>query len=97
MLFTKMVNVFPVFAMKAYSRSRGRDPPILNLDSGWRCLVSITPWPIYLQERNPLYPLSRRLLGGGGGGLQCQASKFGGEKNFWFQRGIKSQTVKPVA
>lgn len=64
MLYTKMIEVLPIVIMKGYRRSRGRGLPISNQYSGWRWVVSIMLWPIYLQKWNPLYPLTRRGLGG---------------------------------
>jgi hypothetical protein len=50
-------------AMKAYWRSGGISPLILNL--GTRCwwVVSFTPQPLYPQGKRRWYPLDRRLGG----------------------------------
>ena len=37
----------PVYAMKAYTGSRGVDPSIFNLGTRWRWVVNITPRPLY--------------------------------------------------
>ena len=51
--------------------SRGIVPLGLNLDIGWRWVVSFTLWPLYLRERMPV-PLNRRLCG-----LQSRSGHFG--------------------
>jgi hypothetical protein len=35
---------------------------ILNLGTSRRCVVSLTPRPIYLRIKSPRHPLDRRLL-----------------------------------
>jgi hypothetical protein len=45
---------FRVYALKAYRRSRGIAPLILNLDARWREVVKFTPWPFYPKGRNPV-------------------------------------------
>jgi hypothetical protein len=40
--------------MKAYIRSRGAVPLILNIDAEWRSVVNNTPGPIGLQKGTPL-------------------------------------------
>jgi hypothetical protein len=47
--------------MKAYWRSRGRAPHILDLGTRWRRVVSFTLRFIYHQGKSPWYPLDRRL------------------------------------
>jgi hypothetical protein len=47
--------------MKAYWGSGGIAPRILDLGTGWRCVVNFTPRPLYPQGRSPRYPLDRRL------------------------------------
>ena len=39
-------NVIPIHAMKAYRRSSGTAPLILNLGARWWWLVNITPRPL---------------------------------------------------
>ena len=48
----------PLFALKAYWRSGGMAPVILNFNMRWGWVDSFTLQPIY-----PWYPLSRRLVG----------------------------------
>ena len=48
----------PLSTLKAYWRSRGMAPVILNFNTRWRWVVSFT-----LQPHHPWYPLSRRLVG----------------------------------
>jgi hypothetical protein len=62
--------------MKKYWGSGGIDPHILDLGTRWRCMVSFTPRPLYLQGKNPWYPLDRRLVG-----LQSFCGHGGEEKN----------------
>ena len=47
----KKVKVFPVHAMKAYGRSTGIAPPILNIGTNWRSAVNFTPRPLSLRGR----------------------------------------------
>jgi len=82
MCCTKMVEVLPVFAMKAYRRSRVRGPPIPNLYSGWRWVVIIKLWPFYLQKWSPLVPTEYEEVGWV---PKPVWSNFGEEKTFLFQ------------
>jgi hypothetical protein len=50
-------------AMKAYWRSGGIAPRILDLGTRWRWVVIFTPQPFYPQRKSPWYPLARRLGG----------------------------------
>jgi hypothetical protein len=63
-------------AMKAYWRSGGIAPRILDLGTRWRRVVSFTPRPLYPQGKSPWYPLDRRL-----GGPQSRSGRGGEEKN----------------
>jgi len=47
-------------AMKAYWKTGGTAPHILDLDT-WRWVVSSMPWPLYQQGKSPSYPMDRRL------------------------------------
>jgi hypothetical protein len=49
--------------MKAYWRSGGIAPRILDLGSRWRWVVSFTPRPLYSQGKSSRYPLDRKLNG----------------------------------
>jgi hypothetical protein len=49
--------------MKANWESGGITPPILDLGTRWRQVVSFTPHPLYFQGKSPWYPLDRRLAG----------------------------------
>jgi hypothetical protein len=44
----------PVHATKAYGRSRGINPLILNLGARWCWVVNFKPQPLYLWERTPV-------------------------------------------
>ena len=47
-------RVFPLHATKAYRENRGI-APLNNSRTSWgRCVVNITPRPLYSQERTPL-------------------------------------------
>jgi len=46
-------QVFPILSMKAYRGSSGKLPRILNLDTGWWCVVNIIPRPIYFRGKKP--------------------------------------------
>jgi hypothetical protein len=63
-------------AMKTYWGSGGIAPHILDLGTRWRWMVSFTSRQLYLQGKNPLYPLDRRL-----GGPQSRSGRGGEEKN----------------
>jgi hypothetical protein len=47
--------------MKAYWRSGGIDPHILDLGTRWRLVVSFMPPPLYCQGKSLWYLLDRRL------------------------------------
>ena len=59
-------EVVPVHAIKAYRGSVGVVPLFLNLGTGWKLVVSLTPQPLSLQRKKPHYPLDRRL------GVPCE-------------------------
>jgi hypothetical protein len=63
-------------AMKTYCGSGGIASRILDLGTRWRCVVSFTTQPLYLQGKSPWYPLDRRL-----GGPQSRSGRGGEEKN----------------
>jgi hypothetical protein len=63
--------------MKAYWRSGGIAPRILDLGTIWRWVVSFTPRNLYPQGNSPWYPLDRSL-----GGTQSRSGRGGEEKNF---------------
>jgi hypothetical protein len=44
-------KVIPVHAMKAYRRSRGIAPRILNLGTRWTSVLSFRPQSLYSRER----------------------------------------------
>jgi hypothetical protein len=50
-LEVKEGKIVPVRVMKAYQRSRGIAPLILNLSSRWKIVVDFTPWQFYPKER----------------------------------------------
>jgi hypothetical protein len=62
-------------AMKMYRGSGGIAPRILDLDTGWRWVVSFTPRPLYPQGKSLWYPSDRRL-----GGPQSRSGRGGEEK-----------------
>jgi hypothetical protein len=37
-------------------RSRGKNPPLLNLGTRWKCVISFTPLPLYPQRSKVWYP-----------------------------------------
>jgi hypothetical protein len=39
--------------MKAYRRSKGMAPLILNVSSRWKCVVNVTSWPLSPSEKDP--------------------------------------------
>jgi hypothetical protein len=64
-------------ATKMYWGSGGIAPHILNLGTGWRWLVSLTPQPFYPWDKSVRFLLNRRL-----GGPQNQSGCRDEEKNF---------------
>jgi hypothetical protein len=69
--------------MEVYRGSRGATALILNLDTRWTGVVSITLWPFYPPEA-PQYPLNRRLVG-----PESSSKHFGEEANLLLLPGIK--------
>jgi len=51
-----------VKVMRAYGRIRGMDPLIPKPGARWKCVVNITPRPLY-HRLSLRYPLYRRLCG----------------------------------
>jgi hypothetical protein len=49
-LEVKEGKIVPVPAPKAYWRSRGISPLILNLSIRWRIVVNCRPWQLYSKE-----------------------------------------------
>jgi len=54
--------------------SGGITPRILSLSTWWKWVVSFAPRLFYSREKNPLYPLDRRL-GGARAGLDAVAKR----------------------
>jgi len=61
---TGIIDVFSVHFMKAYRRSGGIAPLILNLGTRLRGVVSLTHWVLYPQGKSR-YPLRSGLDGPG--------------------------------
>jgi hypothetical protein len=78
--------------MKAYCGSGVIDPSILDLGTRWRWVVSITPWPLYLQGKSPWYPVDKRL-----GGLQSRSGRGCEQKNSQPLPGLESPIIHAVA
>jgi hypothetical protein len=78
-------------AMRAYWGSGGIAPRILAIGSRWRWVVSLTPRPLYSQEKSPCYSLDRRL-----GEPQSQSGCGGEEKNSQPLAGLKPPIFQPV-
>jgi len=55
-------------------------------------VVIFTPWPLYLQGKNPWYPLDRRL-----GVPQSQSGCVGEKKNSQSLPGLKPLIILPIA
>jgi hypothetical protein len=70
--------------MKVYRGIRGTAPLILNHGTRWRRVVRFTPQPLFLQGKNPCYPLSRRL-----GGHESLFGHFGEERNLLSVPGVE--------
>jgi hypothetical protein len=70
--------------MKVYCGSGGLAPPILDLDTRWRLVVSFTPLPLYSEGKSHLYPVDRGL-----GGPQSRSGRGGEEKNYQPPPGIE--------
>jgi len=69
--------------MEVYRGSRGAAALILNLDTRWRGVVSITLWPFHPQEA-PQYLLNRKLVG-----PESCSKHFGEGTNLLLLPGIK--------
>jgi hypothetical protein len=78
--------------MKAYWVKEGIAPWILDLGTRRRWVVSFTPRPLYPQEKNPWYPLDRRL-----GGFQSRSGRGAEEKNSQPLPGLEPPIIQPVA
>jgi len=49
-----LCEVVPICAIKAYRGNIGLAALILNLGTGWKSVVSLTPQPLSLQRKNPI-------------------------------------------
>jgi hypothetical protein len=56
-------KINPIQAMKALRRNGGTAPLILIFVTRCKCVVNLTPRPLYQRERTLLYPLNRGLSG----------------------------------
>jgi hypothetical protein len=77
--------------MEAYWRSRVIAPRILDLGTSWRWVVSFMPRPLFPHEKNPLYPLDRRL-----GKPQSRSRRAGEEKNSQPLPALEHLIIQPV-
>jgi hypothetical protein len=77
--------------MKAYWGSGGIAPRIVDLGTGWSCVVSFAPRPFYPQRKSPWYPLDRRL-----GGPQSRSGCGGEEKNSQPLPVLEPPIIQPV-
>jgi hypothetical protein len=55
-------------------------------------VVSFTTWPLYLEEKSPLYPLDRRL-----NGPQSRSGRGGEKKNSHPLPGLEPPIIQAVA
>jgi hypothetical protein len=78
--------------MKAYYRSGGIAPRILDIGTRWRWVVSFTPRLFYRQGKSPWYPLDRKLSG-----TQSRSGRGGEEKNSQLLPGLEPPIIQPVA
>jgi hypothetical protein len=76
--------------MKAYWRSGGISPLILDPGIRWMWVVSFTPRPLYPHGKSPWYPLDRRL-----GGPQNQSRRGFEEKNSQIMLGLEAPIIQP--
>jgi hypothetical protein len=69
-------------------------PPILDIGTSWRSVVSFTPRPLYTWGNSPQYQLDRRL-----GGSQNRSGQHGEEKNLTHTgtRTLDTSAVQPIA
>jgi hypothetical protein len=77
--------------MKAYWRSGGISPRILDLGTRLRWVVSFTTQPLHPQGKSTWYLLERRL-----GGPQSRSGHVGEEKNSQPLPGLKSPIIQPI-
>ena len=68
-------EIVPVLGMRAYSWSRGIAPPILNLGTRWRWVVTVMHRSLYSRDRIAIFLNSIMGGGGGGGGVLDVAKK----------------------
>ena len=80
------VEAVPVYAIKAYRRSRGAAPLILKLVNRLRYLSSFT-----LRPPHPLYPMNKRV-----GGPPSVSGLFWRRKNRSSLLGTEHRTVQPT-
>jgi hypothetical protein len=78
--------------MNGYWGSGDTAPRILDIGIRWMWVVSITPWLLYPQGKNPWYPLDRRL-----GGPQTRFGRRGEDKNSQLLAGLELPIIQPVA
>jgi hypothetical protein len=74
--------------MKVYWETEVQLHAFFDLSTRWRWVVSLTPRPLYLQEKSPRYSLDRRL-----GGPQSRSGRDGEEKNS--QLPVGNRTLEP--
>jgi hypothetical protein len=67
-------------------------PRIIDLGTRWRSVVSVKPRSLYLQGKNPLYPLDRRL-----GGPPSRSGRGGKEQNSDPLPGLELPIIQAVA
>jgi len=53
-------KVFSVEVVKVYRGSRATEQLILNLGTRWRCMVNLTPQPLYHREGSPV-PIAKEI------------------------------------
>jgi hypothetical protein len=77
--------------MKAYWKSGGIAPRILDLGTRWRWVVSFILRPLHPQVKRPWYPLDVGL-----GGHQSSSEHGGEEKNSQPLPGLEPPIIQPV-
>ena len=84
-------KVVSVRAMMASSRRTGIAPLILNIGTGWWCVINFTPWPLYPRERTKV-PTEKEAMW-----APQTVCGFWKEKLLLLLRGFQPRAVKPVA
>ena len=80
-----------VHHLKAYGETRCTAPFVPYLRTGWRCVVSLMPWPLYFCGKSPLYLCWEGWVGPRAGLDVLQKKK----KVCWLSRNLNPGSSSP--